>query len=372
MDENGTVHEHPVFSAYVQDVDASLLRDAYRLMYLTRRFDDEATALQRQGKLALWVPSRGQEAAQVGSAFAFAPNDYIFPQYREHAVALHRGVDVRGLIEIFGGAATAGWDPRKHNHHVLTKVLGASTLHAVGYAMGLKLDARIAEETGQLQTGQGQATDPATDSVPPSVISYFGDGTSTEGDVHEAMVFAASFDAPVLFFVQNNRWAISVPFDVQSRVPISTRAAGYGFEGLRVDGNDVLGTLAVTRYAMEKIRKGEGPVLIEAETYRLGAHTTADDPTKYRTDEDLAGPLKADPLIRMEKYLRENSYADDSFFEEIESEGQKLADYAREVALNLQAPDFDYFFDRAYAAPHAQVEQERAEYREYMAGFEEE
>ena len=180
MDENGTVHEHPVFSAYVQDVDASLLRDAYRLMYLTRRFDDEATALQRHGKLALWVPSRGQEAAQVGSAFAFAPNDYIFPQYREHAVALHRGVDVGGLIEIFGGAATAGWDPRKHNHHVLTKVLGASTLHAVGYAMGLKLDARIAEETGQLQTGQGQATDPATDSVPPSVISYFGDGTSTE------------------------------------------------------------------------------------------------------------------------------------------------------------------------------------------------
>ena len=372
MDENGTVHEHPVFSAYVQDVDAPLLRDAYRLMYLTRRFDDEATALQRQGKLALWVPSRGQEAAQVGSAFAFAPNDYIFPQYREHAVALHRGVDVGGLIEIFGGAATAGWDPRKHNHHVLTKVLGASTLHAVGYAMGLKLDARIAEETGQLQTGQGQATDPATDSVPPSVISYFGDGTSTEGDVHEAMVFAASFDAPVLFFVQNNRWAISVPFDVQSRVPISTRAAGYGFEGLRVDGNDVLGTLAVTRYAMEKIRKGEGPVLIEAETYRLGAHTTADDPTKYRTDKDLEAPLKADPLIRMEKYLRENSYADDAFFEEIAAEGQKLADYAREVALNLQAPDFDYFFDRAYAAPHAQVEQERAEYREYMAGFEEE
>ena len=255
---------------------------------------------------------------------------------------------------------------------MLTKVLGASTLHAVGYAMGLKLDARIAEETGQLQTGQGQATDPATDSVPPSVISYFGDGTSTEGDVHEAMVFAASFDAPVLFFVQNNRWAISVPFDVQSRVPISTRAAGYGFEGLRVDGNDVLGTLAVTRYAMEKIRKGEGPVLIEAETYRLGAHTTADDPTKYRTDKDLEAPLKADPLIRMEKYLRENSYADDAFFEEIASEGQKLADYAREVALNLQAPDFDYFFDRAYAAPHAQVEQERAEYREYMAGFEEE
>ena len=372
MDENGTVHEHPTFSRYVKDVDGDTLREAYRLMYTTRRFDDEATALQRQGQLALWVPSRGQEAAQVGSALAYAPNDYIFPSYREHAVALARGVDFRDLITIFRGTTTHGWDMKAYNFHTYTKVLAAQTLHAVGYAMGLNFDADIEAETGKRPTGQGQATDPATDAQKPAVAVYFGDGSSSEGDVHESMVFAASYDAPVLFFVQNNRWAISVPFEVQSRVPISTRAAGYGFEGLRVDGNDILGVLAVTRYAMEKIRAGEGPVLIEAETYRLGPHTTADDPTKYRTEADLEGPLHRDPMIRLEKYLREQGYADDAFFEEVAESAQQVANGVREAVLNSEVADFEYFFDRVYVQEHQQVEDDREFYRNYVAGFEEE
>ena len=372
MDENGTVHEHPTYSRYIEDVNADTLREAYRLMYTTRRFDDEATALQRQGQLALWVPSRGQEAAQVGSALAYAPNDYIFPSYREHAVALARGVDFRDLITIFRGTTTHGWDMKAHNFHTYTKVLAAQTLHAVGYAMGLNFDVDIEAETGKRPTGQGQATDPATDAQKPAVAVYFGDGSSSEGDVHESMVFAASYDAPVLFFVQNNRWAISVPFEVQSRVPISTRAAGYGFEGLRVDGNDILGVFAVTRYAMEKIRAGEGPVLIEAETYRLGPHTTADDPTKYRTEADLEGPLHRDPMIRLEKYLREQGYADDAFFEKVAESAQKVASGVREAVLNSEVADFERFFDRVYAQEHQQVEDDREFYRTYNAGFEEE
>ena len=350
MDENGTVHEHPTFSRYVKDVDGDILREAYRLMYTTRRFDDEATALQRQGQLALWVPSRGQEAAQVGSALAYAPNDYIFPSYREHAVALARGVDFRDLITIFRGTTTHGWDMKAHNFHTYTKVL----------------------ETGIRRTGQGQATDPAEDTQKPAVAVYFGDGSSTEGDAHESMVFAASYNAPVLFFVQNNRWAISVPFEVQSRVPVSTRAAGYGFEGIRVDGNDVLAVLAATRYAMEKIRAGEGPVLIEAETYRLGPHTTADDPTKYRTDADLEGPLRRDPMLRLEKHLRDNGYADDAFFAEVAESAQQVANGVREAVLNSEVADFEYFFDRVYVQEHQQVEDDREFYRNYVAGFEEE
>ena len=372
MDENGTVHEHPTFSRYVKDVDGDILREAYRLMYTTRRFDDEATALQRQGQLALWVPSRGQEAAQVGSALAYAPNDYIFPSYREHAVALARGVDFRDLITIFRGTTTHGWDMKAHNFHTYTKVLAAQTLHAVGYAMGLNFDADIEAETGTRRTGQGQATDPAKDTQKPAVAVYFGDGSSTEGDAHESMVFAASYNAPVLFFVQNNRWAISVPFEVQSRVPVSTRAAGYGFEGIRVDGNDVLAVLAATRYAMEKIRAGEGPVLIEAETYRLGPHTTADDPTKYRTDADLEGPLRRDPMLRLEKHLRDNGYADDAFFEEVAESAQQVASGVREAVLNSEVADFEYFFDRVYVQEHQQVEDDREFYRNYVAGFEEE
>lgn len=372
MDENGTVHEHPTYSRYIEDVNADTLREAYRLMYTTRRFDDEATALQRQGQLALWVPSRGQEAAQIGSALAYAPNDYIFPSYREHAVALARGVDFRDLITIFRGSTTHGWDMKAHNFHTYTKVLAAQTLHAVGYAMGLNFDADIEAETGTRRTGQGQATDPAEDKQKPAVAVYFGDGSSTEGDAHESMVFAASYNAPVLFFVQNNRWAISVPFEVQSRVPVSTRAAGYGFEGIRVDGNDVLAVLAATRYAMEKIRAGEGPVLIEAETYRLGPHTTADDPTKYRTDADLEGPLHRDPMIRLEKHLRDNGYADDAFFEEVAESAQQVADGVREAVLNSEVADFEHFFDRVYAQEHQQVEDDREFYRTYIAGFEEE
>lgn len=372
MDENGTVHEHPTYSRYIEDVNADTLREAYRLMYTTRRFDDEATALQRQGQLALWVPSRGQEAAQIGSALAYAPNDYIFPSYREHAVALARGVDFRDLITIFRGSTTHGWDMKAHNFHTYTKVLAAQTLHAVGYAMGLNFDADIEAETGTRPTGQGQATDPAEDTKKPAVAVYFGDGSSTEGDAHESMVFAASYNAPVLFFVQNNRWAISVPFEVQSRVPVSTRAAGYGFEGIRVDGNDVLAVLAATRYAMEKIRAGEGPVLIEAETYRLGPHTTADDPTKYRTDADLEGPLHRDPMIRLEKHLRDNGYADDAFFEEVAESAQQVANGVREAVLNSEVADFERFFDRVYAQEHQQVEDDREFYRTYIAGFEEE
>ena len=372
MDENGTVHEHPTYSRYIEDVNADTLREAYRLMYTTRRFDDEATALQRQGQLALWVPSRGQEAAQVGSALAYAPNDYIFPSYREHAVALARGVDFRDLITIFRGSTTHGWDMKAHNFHTYTKVLAAQTLHAVGYAMGLNFDADIEAETGTRPTGQGQATDPAEDKQKPAVAVYFGDGSSTEGDAHESMVFAASYNAPVLFFVQNNRWAISVPFEVQSRVPVSTRAAGYGFEGIRVDGNDVLAVLAATRYAMEKIRAGEGPVLIEAETYRLGPHTTADDPAKYRTDADLEGPLHRDPMIRLEKHLRDNGYADDAFFEEVVESAQQVANGVREAVLNSEVADFERFFDRVYAQEHQQVEDDREFYRTYIAGFEEE
>lgn len=372
MDENGTVHEHPTYSRYIEDVNADTLREAYRLMYTTRRFDDEATALQRQGLLALWVPSRGQEAAQIGSAFAYAPNDYIFPSYREHAVALARGVDFRDLITIFCGATTHGWDMKAHNFHTYTKVLAAQTLHAVGYAMGLNFDADIEAETGTCRTGQGQATDPAEDTQKPAVAVYFGDGSSTEGDAHEAMVFSASYNAPVLFFVQNNRWAISVPFEVQSRVPVSTRAAGYGFEGIRVDGNDVLAVLAATRYAMEKIRAGEGPVLIEAETYRLGPHTTADDPTKYRTDADLEGPLRRDPMLRLEKHLRDNGYADDAFFAEVAESAQQVASGVREALLNIEVADFEHFFDRVYAQEHQQVEDDREFYRNYVAGFEEE
>ena len=265
---DGTLGTDPVFSEYAARLDAGTLKGFYADMAKIRRFDVEATALQRQGQLALWVPLTGQEAAQIGSGRASQPQDYIFPTYREHGVALTRNVDLAELLRQFRGVSNGGWNPKDTNFHLYTLVLAAQTPHAVGYAMGIQREQKLAP------TGEKAA-----------VMVYFGDGASSEGDVHESMVFASSFNAPVVFFCQNNHWAISVPTTVQTRIPLSNRAKGYGFPGIRVDGNDVIAVHAVTEWALDRARRGESPVLIEAFTYRVGAHTTADDPTKYRGSE---------------------------------------------------------------------------------------
>lgn len=358
LDEQGTVHEDSKLSPFVQDIDTVELKGLYRSMALARRVDEEATSLQRQGQLVLWVPLRGQEAAQVGSVWATEPTDRIYPSYREHAVVFHRGVKPGELLQLFRGHTAGGWDPNKHHVNLYTMVLASQVPHAVGYAMGTALDRKAAQDAGE-----------QVSETPEAVVAYYGDGASTEGEIHESMVFAASYDAPVLFFVQNNQWAISVPFSTQSRVPLATRAAGYGFEGLRVDGNDILAVLAATRYALDKIRRGEGPVMIEAETYRMGAHTTADDPTKYRQrdEEEEWGTL--DPIERLEMHLRETHHVGDEFFDSVANEGRELADELRADVLAMVPPTFDEYFVKAYADPHSLVDAERAEYLDYQAGF---
>src|SRR5690606_3720304 len=250
------------------------LEGFYRDMVAIRAFDRQATNLQRQGQLALWPPSLGQEAAQVGSARAARPQDHLFPSYREPAVAPIRGGDPMDIIRVMRVLTHGGWDPtdpKNGNTHIYTLVLGSQTLHATGYAMGLTLDGRC---------GTGE---PDHDTA---VIVYYGDGASSQGDVHEAMVFAASYRTPQVFFLQNNHWAISVPVATQSRSPLYKRGEGYGIPSIQVDGNDVLASWAVSRRALDEARAGEGPRAIQAVTYRMGAHTTSDDPTKYRTSEE--------------------------------------------------------------------------------------
>ncbi|MFJ6000586.1 pyruvate dehydrogenase (acetyl-transferring) E1 component subunit alpha [Arthrobacter sp. NPDC092385] len=343
------------FSPYLALADADHLRSLYRDMFLIRRFDQESTALQRQGQLALWVPLTGQEAAQIGSGRALEPQDYAFPTYREHGVALTRGVALPEILRLFRGVTNGGWDPRERNFHLYTLVLAAQSLHAVGYAMGMQRD---------------QLADP---SLPPAAsIAYFGDGASSEGDIHESMVFAASFNAPVVFFCQNNQWAISVPSTVQTRVPLARRAEGYGFPGVRVDGNDVVAVEAVTRWALDHARSGRGPVLIEAYTYRMSAHTTADDPTKYRLSRDEQEWKPRDPLARLEGYLRSAGLADEAFFEELGAEARAMATDLREAVLSMTAPDLEDRFASVYAEPHPLVQEELRFFQQYEAGFAEE
>lgn len=343
--------EHP---DYALDVTADELRAFYRDLVLVRRVDLEATALQRQGELGLWAGLLGQEAAQIGSGRALAPQDYAFPTYREHGVAWCRGVDPVTLLGLYRGVNLGGWDPAEHNFHLYTIVIGAQTLHATGYAMGVQRD-------GAVGTG-----DPGRDTA---TIAYFGDGATAQGDVNEAFVFASVFNAPVVFFCQNNQWAISEPNERQTRIPLYRRAAGFGFPGVRVDGNDVLAVHAVTRAALDRARRGEGPTLVEAFTYRMGAHTTSDDPSRYRVAAEVEEWKLKDPVERVKVHLARTGQGDEAFFADVAAEGDRLAEHLRAACLAMPDPPPEAMFEHAYHEPHPLVAQERAWFAGYEASF---
>ncbi|ACZ32223.1 pyruvate dehydrogenase (acetyl-transferring) E1 component, alpha subunit [Xylanimonas cellulosilytica DSM 15894] len=343
--------ENQPYRDRVAHLTADHLRAMYRDMVLTRCFDDEATALQRQGELALFAQARGQEAAQVGSAHALAPQDYVFPSYREHGVLHVRGVDPIDRLRLYRGEDHGGWDPREHNAHLYTLVLGSQVLHATGYAMGVQRD-------GLVGTG-----DPTRDTA---VVAYFGDGTTSQGDVHEAMVFAAVNDAPTVFFLQNNQWAISEPTTRQAKVPLANRGLGYGIPSVRVDGNDVLACYAVTLEALERAHSGGGPTLIEAFTYRMGAHTTSDDPTRYRSREEEDYWRRRDPLDRLEAHLKATGAWDQTWWDGVEADAEALAARIRTETRELGAPPASAMFQHVYATPHATVADDAAWLAEYQ------
>jgi pyruvate dehydrogenase E1 component alpha subunit len=333
------------------DYDVSLSDDDYRSLYrdlaLVRRVDVEATALQRQGELGIWASLLGQEAAQVGSGRALAPDDMVFPTYREHGVAWCRGVDPMVLLGLFRGVNLGGWDPAVHNFGLYSIVIGAQTLHATGYAMGMQRDG-----------GDKNA-----------VVAYFGDGASSQGDVNEAFVWAAVYNAPVVFFCQNNQWAISEPLERQTRIPLFKRALGFGFPGIRVDGNDVLASYAVTKKSLEDARSGQGPTLIEAFTYRMGAHTTSDDPTRYRLASELEAWKLRDPLERMKSFLYKQQIVDQSFFTALDAEADELARRLRIGCREMPDPEPLAIFDHVYADGSTRLDTQRAGFGSYLDSF---
>ncbi len=348
---------NPEYDDLIADVTDDDVRGFYRDLVLARRVDTEAVALQRHGELGLWASLLGQEAAQVGSGRAMRPQDHVFPTYREHGVAWCRGVDPGVLLGLFRGVDQGSWDPHEHNFHLYTIVVGAQTLHATGYAMGIQRD-------GAVGTG-----DPDRDTA---VIAYFGDGATSQGDVNEAFIWAAVTNAPVVFFCQNNQWAISEPLERQTRIPLYKRAAGFGFPGARVDGNDVLACLAVTRAALQRAREGEGPTLVEAYTYRMGAHTTSDDPTRYRLNDDLEHWKLKDPIARVDAYLKRNGLAGDDFFGAVNTEADEIAAHLREGCVSMPDPKVLDMFDNVYADPSPELDQQKAALADYLASFESE
>jgi 2-oxoisovalerate dehydrogenase E1 component alpha subunit len=343
--------DHPGYSFAGDD---ETIKGYYRDMVLTRRVDTEATALQRQGELGIWASCLGQEAAQIGSGRAMLSQDYAFPTYREHGVAWARGVDPLHLLALFRGIDMGGWDSTATGFALYTIVIGAQALHATGYAMGIERD-------GLVGTG-----DPARDAA---VIGYFGDGATSQGDVNEAFIFASSYNAPIVFFCQNNQWAISEPIERQSRIPLYRRAAGFGFPGIRVDGNDVLAVHAVTEEALERARSGNGPTFIEAYTYRMGAHTTSDDPTKYRLADELEHWRLKDPIERVRAYLTRAGAADQSFFDAVQAEAEEFAVELRARCLALPDPTMTEAFDWVYAEQTSYLAEQQAGNAEYQESF---
>jgi 2-oxoisovalerate dehydrogenase E1 component alpha subunit len=326
LSPDGILSESPDFPITLSDAE---LVDLYRLMVATRRLDREAVALQRQGQVGAYPPSLGQEATQVGTAFALADSDWLFPAYRELGALLVRGVPASATLHLFRGTWHSAHDPAKHRVALLCLPIATQTLHATGYAMGMAL----ADE-------------------PSVVLTYLGDGATSEGDAHEAFNFASVFNAPVVFVIQNNQYAISVPVRRQAHVPVlSRRAAGYGVPGVTVDGNDVLACYAATHAAIERARVGGGPSIIEAVTYRMDGHSTADDWTRYRSQSELDAWSARDPIARMQAFLTGRDLLTPAVRTEIEQHSDTAAATLRSDIWDAPAPDPQEMFAHTYTNP---------------------
>jgi pyruvate dehydrogenase E1 component alpha subunit len=317
----------------IGDTDVGLtgeeLQAILRSMILARRLDRECIALQRQGELTVYPGFEGQEAAQIGSAWALGPDDFVFPTFRELAAAMVRGVDVVQYLWYHRGTWHGGpYDPRASGFGPICIPIATQIPHAVGYSLGRKLD------------GSDDVT-----------LVYFGDGATSEGDFHEGANLAAVWQVPLVLFCQNNRWAISLPVAEQTAGEIWRRAEGYGMPAVLVDGDDVLAVYRETRAAVERARGGGGPTLIEAVTYRIGAHSTADDAGRYRAEDEVSAARRHDPIDRFRTWMLASGRIDERAVECFEEEADAFALSVREGVVATEPPPPEWMLDWVYASP---------------------
>jgi pyruvate dehydrogenase E1 component alpha subunit len=305
------------------ELAADDLKRLYRAMLLGRRLDERMLRLQRQGRIGTFAPIKGQEASQIGSVFTLRPTDWMVPSFRETAAMLWRGWPIEKILLLFAGYLEGNQPAAEQRDLPVTIPVATQLPHAVGLAYA-------AQYRGD-------------DAV---VMAYCGDGATSEGDFHEALNFAGVWHVPIVFVVQNNQWAISVPLKKQTHSrTLAQKAPAYGFPGIQVDGNDVLAVYAASHEAVERARDGDGPTLVECVTYRLGVHTTADDPTKYRSEEEVKAWEKKDPLTRFSAYLEKKNLLESGLEQQVDEE------IARAVQSFESMPPADplTMFDHAYA-----------------------
>ncbi|MCI0182568.1 MAG: pyruvate dehydrogenase (acetyl-transferring) E1 component subunit alpha [Acidibacillus sp.] len=307
-------------------VPVDVLLHMYELMWTIRHMDRRAVALQRQGRLGTYAPLEGQEAAQVGSALALRPQDFIFPSYREHGVAYIHGMPLKRILLYWNGRYDGCIPPDGVNLFPVSVPIATQIPHATGAALAAKL-----RKVDQI------------------AVSYFGDGATSEGDFHEAMNFASVAELPMVFFCQNNGYAISVPLRKQMKVQqIAQKAAAYGMEGVTVDGNDVVEVYLAMRAAVEKAARGDGPTLVEAVTYRIGSHTTADDASRYREASEVEMWKGRDPIARLEKLLNEHKLLTDAVAHDIQKRAEQVVADAMAEMQSEPPATLDQLFDHVY------------------------
>ncbi|TMW73073.1 pyruvate dehydrogenase (acetyl-transferring) E1 component subunit alpha [Alteribacter natronophilus] len=329
------------------DLSEELVKDLYGKMLRARTLDKKSVNLQRQGRIGTYAPFEGQEASQVGSASALGEGDWMFPTYRDHGATLTFGHSVTTIMLYWKGRVEGCVPPEGKNIFPPAVPIATQLPHATGAAMAEKRK--------------------GTDRVS---IAYFGDGATSEGDFHEGLNFASVFKAPVVFFNQNNGYAISVPIEKQmNSKTIAQKSLAYDMDGVRVDGNDVLAVYFETKKAVEKARRGEGPTLIEAVTWRYGAHTTADDPTKYR-DQQVSEEKrnKIDPLLRLERYMEKQGFFDEQWKQDVTAQCDREIEQAVEEMEAFPDADINDMFGHVFKEPVWTIEKQREDYLTFKRG----
>ncbi|TCC53533.1 pyruvate dehydrogenase (acetyl-transferring) E1 component subunit alpha [Kribbella capetownensis] len=341
IDQDGVQHDHPSYQLPHREA----LVGGYTELIKGRRFNDQASALVRQGRLAVYPSSHGQEACQVAATMVLRDGDWLFPTYRDCVSIVSRGVDPIETLTLLRGDWHSGYDPYARNVAPQSTPLATQLTHAVGVAHAARL--------------KGEDT---------VVMALCGDGATSEGDFHEALNFAAVFHAPVVFFIQNNEYAISVPLARQTVAPsLAHKGIGYGVPGERADGNDLAGLLAVLGQAVKKAREGEGPQLVEAHTYRVQAHTNADDATRYREDDEVTPWLERDPIKRLETYLNEQGWLDDTVREHAEAMADQVGTQLRDGLMPEPEVDPWELFAHLYTEQTQQLREQAAFLRDELA-----
>ena len=324
------------------DFDEEELKDIYRKMMLARKFDEKAFSLQRRGEISTYAPHKGQEATQIGAMFALEDEDWMVPSFRETAAFIMRGAPLDKIFQRWMGDANGQKGLKELNTLPVAIPVGTQNLHNAGIGMAMEFE----EDEN-------------------AVLGFTGDGSTSQGDFHESLNFAGVYSAHSVFFVQNNQYAISMPIEKQTKSDtLAQKAVAYGIDGVQVDGNDVLAVIKTVREALEKARNGE-PALIEALTYRLEDHTTSDDSTRYRGEEEVEEWREEDPLKRFREYLKENDIWTDEL-EDYEEEAEEKVDEAAQEAIEAEDPEFDEMFDYVYGEMPELLKKEQEQFKEEL------